>query len=99
MRVTSSRRCSLRSRTSRSLRVVQQMQPLVNSKGHSLVDNSPSRIMLTQRRTTCPSYSCPTTAVPGVPISVPATRSLSPWPATRTTGVRISRLLMGTIFI
>lgn len=98
MRFTSSRRCSLRRSTNRSFRVVQQTQPLDSSKGSSVVDNSPLRMMLTQRRTTCPSYSCPTTNVPGVSIRVPATVSLSPCPATTTTGVRIDRLHIGNDF-
>ena len=58
------------------------------TKTSKIVKNDQRRAIVV-RRTTCPSNRCSTTTVPGRRSRAPVTASVSPLPATSTTGVRI----------
>ena len=73
--------------------MVHDTQPCASSRPASAVVNTPCCSITIVRRTTCPSKRCSTTNVPGVRSNAPTTGSVSVWPATRMTGVRISPLV------
>ena len=98
MRSTPGRRCSARRWSSRSLRTVQATQQFMSSSTVSALTCTPFCTVTVRRCTTCPSNQCSTRAVPGTR-RVCAISSVSRWPATTMTGVRMLPPLSGTIFI